>query len=67
MARGLLLRAIWGVFDNQPKKLRAGTPVCDGNGCLAGDVNIGSAYNPNHIQGSATPSVTAPTGAESVG
>lgn len=66
MARGLLLRAIYGVFDNQPRKLKAGTPVCDGTGCQPGDVNIGAAYNSNHIQGSATPSTTAPTGVESI-
>jgi len=66
MARGLLLRAIHGTFDNLSRKLKAGTPVCDGSGCLPGDVNIGAAYNPNHIQGSATPSTTAPTGAESI-
>jgi hypothetical protein len=66
MARGLLLQSIAGVFGGQPRKLVAGTPVCDGTGCLAGDVNIGSAYNANLIQGATTPSTTVPTGADSV-
>jgi hypothetical protein len=67
VARGLLLQSIAGVFNNQYQKLRAGQAVCDGTGCLAGDVNLGSAYNPNLIQGSATPSTTCPTGADSCG
>jgi hypothetical protein len=67
MARGLLIQAIYGVFNGQPQKLKAGTPVCDGTGCQSGDVNIGSAYNPNIIQGSLTPTATCPTGVDSGG
>jgi hypothetical protein len=67
VARGLLLQSIAGNFNNQYQKLRAGQAVCDGTGCLAGDVNIGTSYNANLIQGSATPTVTVPTGADSCG
>jgi hypothetical protein len=66
MARGLLLQSVYGIFGGQPRKLIAGTPVCDGTGCLPGDVNIGSAYNANLVQGSNTPTVTTPTGCDSV-
>jgi hypothetical protein len=34
MARGLLLQSVYGIFGGQPRKLIAGTPVCDGTGCL---------------------------------
>ena len=67
MPRGLLLQSIAGVFNGQYQKLKAGTAVADTQGnALPGDTVIGSAYNPNLIQGSSTPTVTTPTGSDSV-
>jgi hypothetical protein len=67
MPRGLLLQSIYGIFNGLPQKLRAGTPVASDIGsALPGDVVIGSAYNANLIEGSATPTVTVPTGTDSV-
>jgi hypothetical protein len=69
MPRGLLLQSIAGNFNGQYQKLKAGTPVADTQGnALLGDIVIGvNVYNPNNIEGSATPTVTVPTGADSVG
>ena len=68
MARGLLLQSIAGVFNGQYQRLKAGTPVAsDVGSALSGDTVIGSAFSPNLIQGSATPTVTVPTGVDSVG
>jgi len=68
MPRGLLLQSIAGVFNGQYQKLRAGTAVADTIGnALPGDIVIGSSYNSNLIEGSATPTTTTPTGVDSVG
>jgi len=69
MPRGLLLQSIAGVFNGQYQRLKAGTPVADTQvNALPGDTVIGvNVYHPNIIEGTATPTVTVPTGADSVG